>query len=380
MSEADRPAAESTAPPTAGENLRAGLSSPAAKLKLIVLATIGIGILGVVMLGSKKAPQTQEKKEVSQVSVSQVNLPEDDPGARAANREVDSLISEVEAERERTAISEGTTYVAPVPDLDAPGAPAPSGQGPRPTAAVTVSYASQQSKLAALQGLDERLSGIKSGSATEVVFQAPQSDPARGASSAVTPADTAPATSQKMPVPKQYPPGTTVWLATTLTKIDSEVPGPITARLEQGPFAGGTVLGSYEVTGRKYVAMTFTRLVFEGVERPINAIAVDPNNGLAAVEGDIDNHWGARLILPTLAAAVSKYAEAATFGGTTSISGGGTVIQQPQLSTSEKLQYALGSGVQAGVTPALQAEANAIKREIKLDANTSFGLMLVEGL
>jgi len=36
--------------------------------------------------------------------------------------------------------------------------------------------------------------------------------------------------------------------------------------------------------------------------------------------------------------------------------------------------------VQTGVTPALQEEANSIKRQVSLPARTPFALMLVDGI
>jgi len=381
MTEANGPPSDELAAPSPGENLRHGLTgSPAAKLKLIVMGAIALGIVAVVLLGSKKSEESQPKPAPSKVAVSEVDLQDDDPGGSAANPEVDSLITQVEAQREKAAITEGNTYVAPVPDLDAAPPPAAKEPAAQVSAPPTVSIASQQSKLAALQGLDERLNGVKSGVPAETQFQQAKTE-STGAGSGTTAANPqGSAQTDKSPVTKQFPAGQTRWFAMTITAIDSDVPGPITAQIEQGPFAGATVLGSYEITGRKYVTMTFTRLVFEGTETPINAIGVDPNNGLAGIAGDVNNRWGSRLILPTLVAAVGKYAEAATFGGTTSISSGGTVVQEPELSTSEKLQYALGSGVQTGVTPALQEEANSIKRQVSLPARTPFALMLVDGI
>ena len=46
----------------------------------------------------------------------------------------------------------------------------------------------------------------------------------------------------------------------------------------------------------------------------------------------------------------------------------------------EKLTYALGSGVSQGVTPVIQEEAGSIKRQVTLPQNTSFALMLAEGI
>lgn len=385
MSDLNGPPPDATEP-TASENLKSGLTgSPAAKLKLIVVAVIAVGIIAVVAMGSKNTDQDLPKAEASKVAITEVDLEDDDKGAAASNPEVDSLITQVEAERQKTAITDGDTYVAPVPDLDTtPPPPLPQQTATPVYVPVTVSLSTQQAKLAALQGLDERLGGIKVGVVAETQFQQLKNESSTagaGGATAVTAgaSATGPSAADQGPVQKQYPAGTK-WFATTTSAIDSDVPGPITARIEQGPFAGGEALGSYEVQGRKYVTMSFSKIVYQGTEYPISAIGINPNNGIAGLEGDVNNHWGSRLILPTLAAAVGKYAEAATFGGVTSVTAGGSVVQQPELSDSEKLEYALGSGVQTGVTPVIQEEANSIKRQVTLPQLSSFGLMLVEGI
>src|SRR3954468_6503756 len=100
MSDPNASTPDLTGAPSAGEKLRQGLTgSPAAKLKLMVLGAIALGIVTVVALGSKKAEEREPKKEVSRVAVAEVALKEDDPGASAANPEVDSLITQVETQR-----------------------------------------------------------------------------------------------------------------------------------------------------------------------------------------------------------------------------------------------------------------------------------------
>jgi type IV secretory pathway VirB10-like protein len=384
MSDLNGPPPESAPPPTAAANLKNGLTgSPQAKLKLMVAGIIVALIAGIFFLSTKKSEPKQDETKVSKVAVNEVNLEEDEPGAAAANPEVNSLIEQVESDRQKTAMTEGDTYVARVPDLDS----TPPPRSPEPSAAPvmapsTVSSYTQQAKLAALQGLDERLADSKLAVVTETQFVRPDkpsstAETAGGTTSGGT--ATGGSAADQMPVKKTHTAGT-VWYATTLNAIDSDVQGPIKARVDQGPFAGGEALGSYEIRGRKYVVMSFSKITFKGVEYPISAIGVNPNNGVAGIEGDVNNHWASRLVLPTLTAAVGKYAEAATFGGVTSITAGGSVIQQPELTTSEQLQYALGSGVQTGVTPVLQEEANSIKRQVTLPQNTSFGLMLAEGI
>jgi len=378
------PDAPTPQPRSMSGNLKAGVTGPN-KIKALVglgFIVLLVAFVAIVRNDKKEEPTTAEK---SQVAVSEVELEDDEKGAAASNPEVDQLIAEAEAERQKSAIEEGSTYVPPVPDLDStPAEPVRSEESQPKYVHATVSAASQQAKLAALQGLDSRMSETKYAVVSEVKFERPAaSTTTTAAATAPTSADGSPAaatsTADALPVKKAYPAGT-VWFATTQVAIDSDVPGPIKARIEQGPFAGGEALGSYEVTGRKYVTMSFSKIVHEGVEYPIDAIGLNPNNGIAGIEGDVNNHWGQRLILPTLASAVAKYAEAATFGGVTSITSAGSIVQQPELSDSEKLQYALGEGVNEGITPVIQDEAKAVKRTVTLPQSTSFGLMLTTGL
>ena len=62
------------------------------------------------------------------------------------------------------------------------------------------------------------------------------------------------------------------------------------------------------------------------------------------------------------------------------LSAAGATIQQPTLTSAERLQYALGSGVTQGVTPTLQQEAQQIHTQVTVNPGTALGVMLTEGL
>src|SRR5688572_2242938 len=107
MTELNGTPPDSEAPPSAANNLKNGLvGSPESKLKLMVAAVIVAVIVGVVAMTRKKNANEASQTEGSKVTMSEVNLEEDDVGAGAKNLEVDALITQVEAERERAAITD----------------------------------------------------------------------------------------------------------------------------------------------------------------------------------------------------------------------------------------------------------------------------------
>ena len=362
-------AAAPVSPPTLGGNLQKGLwSSPATKMKALVALGIVAAIGTILVIGSKKKDEPVKAVEHATVAVGDVPIAKENPGAANTNPEVDKLIQQVEKGRASDALEQGETYVPPAPNLEQ--APPLKESAPGPTVTY-VSQAEYERKLAALQGLDGKLGQLGETKVAEKVFERP-SDSDKSSTNVEG------LTTKKSEV-KRYPSGTT-WYATLLTAVDSEVPGPVKVRIEQGPYSGGEVLGNYQVVNNKYVSIIFTRLVFENREIPVQAIGVDPHDMKGGLAGNVNHHWVERLLLPTVAAALGAYAQSATFGGSTTLSAAGATIQQPTLTSAERLQYALGSGVTQGVTPVLQQEAQQIHTQVTVNPGTALGVMLTEGL
>jgi hypothetical protein len=105
------------------------------------------------------------------------------------------------------------------------------------------------------------------------------------------------------PVPAAPPEGLEpgrVHFAVTELAADSDVPGPVTARVVSGPLKGARFLGGFERRGER-LEMRFQKLAAPWFSEPVGveALAVDPSTGSPAVRGRVDSHflerWGGLL-------------------------------------------------------------------------------------
>jgi hypothetical protein len=393
---------DTTAPaepiPAAGQvrtNLSQGLwRSPGSKIKAMLLVGIFGAIMAIILMGSKKAP-AQTPPVAATHSMDHVAVAEEAAGGTVTNPEVDGLIQRVEKAKAKEALARGTTYVALAPSLEGPATAAPTTTPviERPAMLDRVEH---ERELVAVAKLETRLAQLNQAPLEERVFSEKSGDGGQipvsmtGASSGSTVVDAsghahpAEPTSEtqsdhKAVVFKEYPAGKR-WWGTLETAIDSYAPGPIKVRIEQGPYAGAEALGAYQVSNDTCVAITFTKLVKDNLEMPIQAIGTEPTTGVACIAAHVDHHWAQRLVLPTVAAALGTYAQAASFGGSTTLSAVGTTVSQPQLSTSERAQYAVGRGVMDGITPQLLQQAQKIQNQVTLPMGTPVALMLTEGI
>ncbi len=135
--------------------------------------------------------------------------------------------------------------------------------------------------------------------------------------------------------------------AINIHALNSDVSG--TAILEiisQGPLKGSRLSASYErVQWTDLIRLRVTSLtLLSGQTVPVNAIVLDGETSLAAVSGDVDNHylyrygwWGFGSTLAGLGSGVESYASTST------ISSGGVIETSADLNPTEKALVAFGS-------------------------------------
>ena len=111
--------------------------------------------------------------------------------------------------------------------------------------------------------------------------------------------------------------------ARLVTAINSEVPGPVTAVVEEDPRGiippGAILKGSYGsqrgFTSNR-VGVVFDAVEYGGFERPIQAAAADPD-GATALPGEVDRHYAQLAVLAGLNAVggAAVTASSRTLGG-----------------------------------------------------------------
>ncbi len=147
---------------------------------------------------------------------------------------------------------------------------------------------------------------------------------------------------------------------------DSYVPGPVTAELQEGPFAGGKAVGKFEVApDGEHLILSFNTLSFHGRSFSVSAVAMDPNTKIAGVTGDIDHHIFTRFIIPGAASFLEKVTDALISQEQSIITNpSGIIVTSPKLSNT---QLALIYATMISAKP-------ADRLNIEIPATTSKGL------
>ena len=134
----------------------------------------------------------------------------------------------------------------------------------------------------------------------------------------------------------------TMVMATTDLAVNSDVGGPVSVTLRSGQQRNAQLLGSFD-RAEKWLRLSLNRMITGDETLAINAIALDVDTTLNAVEGDLDRHllyrygwWGFGTVLRAVGQAAEKTADTET------IISNGTVIQNSSTSAKRETQIALG--------------------------------------
>ena len=114
--------------------------------------------------------------------------------------------------------------------------------------------------------------------------------------------------------------------ARTLHAVDSDYPGPVVLELLQTPLAGAVMHGGFERAGTRLV-LRLTSLTWRGRSVPVDAWAVDPECACFGIEGEVDRHFLARVLLPAAARFAEGFMTAMAMPARTLTLQNGTVLQ-----------------------------------------------------
>lgn len=97
----------------------------------------------------------------------------------------------------------------------------------------------------------------------------------------------------------------TLWYGVLRTAVNSDEPGPVLARVVQGPLSGAVLVGTvkrFQAEGNsgpaERVALHFTRMTLPGPSAPsltVDAYAVDPDSARTALATGVDHHYLGRM-------------------------------------------------------------------------------------
>lgn len=172
------------------------------------------------------------------------------------------------------------------------------------------------------------------------------------------------------------PAGTIVY-AQTLTEANTDAPGPVLARISNGPLKGNKIIGTFE-ENEEFLTLNFNTVVVKGVSQSVNAVALDPKTTLPAVATEVDHRYFRRFILPAAARFIEGMGEAiAQREQTVTVNNGTTTSSQADLKPREELAAGLSDGA-SEIADQLDDMGQNTKVMVKVHAGTPIGILFLE--
>lgn len=189
--------------------------------------------------------------------------------------------------------------------------------------------------------------------------------------------DAAP-TTEELDVETIIVPAGEIYFGQLITEARSDVKAPIMAEIHSGPLRGAKALGSFQKTEGNKLVLTFDKIVVEGIDYPVDAVAVDPSTRNAGLVTDVDYHLLTRVILPGAAAFIEGIASAyAERENTVTVTGDVIVDDREPLNARGKI----ATGVEAAseeVGDFLDEEADRVSEPtVTVASGTPLGILFV---
>ncbi len=166
-----------------------------------------------------------------------------------------------------------------------------------------------------------------------------------------------------------------------LLQANSDVEAVVLAQMVSGPLKGWKLLGEFELEedlGK--LIITFDIAVNEdGDQHEIDALLLDPDNGLAAMRTDINHRYFKRIIFPAAAAFVEGFASAVAETDTTVVVAGDNIVEDEEEKDDEE---AIASGIEeaAGEISEILEDIGDVPIQVVIAAGTPIGIFFVENV
>ena len=181
-------------------------------------------------------------------------------------------------------------------------------------------------------------------------------------------------------------PGTVLY-AEMVSEANSDSPGPVLARIQQGPLTGATLIGQFKTgTGGDTLVIDFKRMSIvrnEGSRQinkvvDIEAYAVDADKLGTGLATDVDRHLFQKIALTAATTFIQGFGNAVGQSGTTVSSSPttGTQIAYPTLDTKQQLIVA-GGQTAGQVGNIVMREFGNKPTTIKVRAGTPIGILFL---
>ena len=166
-------------------------------------------------------------------------------------------------------------------------------------------------------------------------------------------------------------------MAQTVVATDTDGNGgDVIVEMKGGPLNGARLSGKAQ-RRNELMAVSLTRLEWQGKPLAVDAVLISPETRETAVASSVDHHYGARLLYPSLAAVASGAGQAIALSGSTqATSAFGSASAYKNLNTGEIIGVGVGA---AGNN--LQQVLNEMAPKgptVKLDAGVPVGVMFLK--
>jgi intracellular multiplication protein IcmE len=171
--------------------------------------------------------------------------------------------------------------------------------------------------------------------------------------------------------------------AVVITSVNSDEAGPVLAQIVAGPYAGGRLIGKFELgKDAEKMTLTFSTLTMQNADKSyaITSFAIDPDTARTALASDVDNHYLSRYGMFAAASFLKGYSKALSTQGTTQTVNAGaagvsTTTSYPQMNTHDIAITALGE-VGSEIAGSLK---DGLKRPptVTLNSGTEIGVLVM---
>ncbi len=163
--------------------------------------------------------------------------------------------------------------------------------------------------------------------------------------------------------------------AHTVTASSSDQNSPVVLEADSGPIAHARLIGSFSREDDRLV-IRVTKMTYGGQQVGVDGIVLAPGTMEAGAASSVEQHYVARFALPAGAAFVAGLGQAFAQSNSTVVAsplGGATAFQRLNLGQ----QLGVGAGVAGGRIGQALDQAAPRGPTVKLDANSSVGVMFL---
>ena len=167
-----------------------------------------------------------------------------------------------------------------------------------------------------------------------------------------------------------------------LLQANSDIPTSVLAQMVSGPLKGWKLLGEFEIIEDfEKLAITFNLAVNEaGEQYNVDAIMLNPDDGLAALSTDVNHRYFRRIVFPAAAAFVEGFSTALAETGRTTVTVDGGAAVEAEEEADDEQQVALGVEEAARELGEVLDDMADTPIQIVIAAGTPIGIFFLENV